>query len=187
MDITQERVEPAKSIEEQVRKIAGHACLTVHYIYEDEVSLYDDDEQFWITATHVIHGDIEQTLSEYITSGGVYNLSFPAIAALLKPIKDSQPDQDWYAKYLEIKQHYEDLKTNYQRLDETYTQAIQRVKELEEQLQGCVSQEDYEKQSEHWSSAFHETCQERNEAQKQRDQYKQWFETEYAKNAEAGR
>jgi len=146
--------------EEQVREILEPIDeLTISHILDDEVSVHNKHQQYWITSKSVTFGDTNLTIKEYDRRGGSYCHVFTPIAKLLKPIKTDLPDpqqrikeletdlkvaRGWQSKYLDTKTEHDKLKTNYQRLYEDYNKAIQRVKSLEGQLQAAVSQYDHE-------------------------------------------
>ena len=200
-----------KTLDEKVRAIVEPLdSLTITHVCDEEVSVSGQNYQYWITATHVIYADMERTIGQYANDRGRYRDTFSQISRLLVPIKDNVLAMQ--AKYLETKQHYADLKTNYQRLNEDYTRTKERVAELEkyasevecengslgrdiehlnQQLKETVSKFDHEAEMEKWKPAFSEVSDKCEEYIKQlevmtseRDAYRRYFITEYAKNEE---
>lgn len=186
---------PEQTLEEKVREILEPLGFTITYVHEDEVSFCNDWHQCWITADRISYnlpngGNVEKTLSEYVQGNGNYQQQFKSIAALLsestKPeLEQRNKDQRklverYQADYLKIKQQYDDQTTDRQRDAEHIVSLRNRIKELESQLQGSVSEEDHEREISQWETAFEAERKTRMDQTRLATQYREWFEEAHA-------
>ena len=112
----------------------------------------------------------------------------------------------YQAEMLDLKRERDKLATNYQRECEHNNNLVARIddykkreksledkiadkviycQDLESQLQAAISEEDHERELQKWKSGFEILMKMKEKYRKDATQYRKWWESEYAKNAEA--
>ena len=183
--------------EEKVREILkGAADLLELKVTDNSVEFLDDSKppiRYFVTSTEISYEPHNEpkcrntfTVREYQNTYGEIpeiNTVLPKIAALLSPQTETERLEE---RVRELEAKLRDERESYLQCSSVEGQKREaldnRVAELEDQLDNAISNADHEVEMEKWESAFEIVQKERDEARKERDVYRQWFEREYALN-----
>lgn len=185
------------TLKEQVEEILkGEDRLSITHVRDDEVSVQSKFWQYWVTETHVTYAKEEQTIDQYCDADGLFSGVFKRISALLTSASYSATARGIeklkaeHERVLEFaNQRCDELRAKVTELEETIkdleSAAITgqgRINSLDDQLQSCISEADHEREMLNWETAFGTINSEYQRYKKLSEQYRQWFEDEYAKN-----
>jgi len=189
MNITQERVEEIR--EEAERIIAQVSGLMFESANELEVvfaSTYGGRYRVQHDVVYDRYTGMERkrTYCELVADRHIYCDTIKKLQALLQE-SDPTTVSEIRCRVAELEARLDEEVAQFSRVFKDNERLSKRNKELEEQLQGSVSQPDHEQKMAEWRTSYDQITKQRDKARKESAQNMKWFHIEYAKNAEAGR